>query len=127
MLIQSSIILGSLILGGVEAAAINPSALTSILGASTAVTDASCRAYPGTSTWPTTAQWAALDTAVSGKLDAVVPPGAVCHTSFNGVSTFDQAKCAQLLIDYPVDQKILYVLDYPFDLLIYVEVSWGRG
>lgn len=112
MLIQSSIILGSLMLGGVEAAAISPSVFTNVLGAR-AATDASCRAYPGTSTWPTTAQWAALDTAVSGKLDAVVPPGAVCHTSFNGVSTFDQAKCTQLIIDYPVNQKILYVLNCP--------------
>lgn len=94
MLIQTSIILGSLILGGVEAAAI----------------ETSCRAYPGTSTWPSTSQWAALDTAVSGRLDAVVPPGAVCHNSFNGVSTFNQAKCTQLLADYKVNQGILYVL-----------------
>lgn len=90
MYFPTSLILSSLLLGGVEAAAID-----------------SCKAYPGTSAWPSTAQWAALNTTISGKLDAVVPPGAICHNSFNGVATLDAAECTQLIADYPVNQGIL--------------------
>lgn len=90
MYLSASLVLSSLLLGGVEAVAID-----------------SCRAYPGTSAWPSTAQWAALNTAVSGKLDAVVPPGAICYNSFNGVATLNAAECTQLIADYAVNQGIL--------------------
>lgn len=90
MYLPTSLILSSLLLGGVQAAAID-----------------SCRAYPGTSAWPSTTQWTALNTTVSGKLDAVVPPGAICHNSFNGVATLSAAECTKFIVDYPVNQSIL--------------------
>lgn len=94
MLFQTSVLLGIFILNGAKAAAIEPS----------------CKAYPGTATWPHNSLWAALNTTVHGRLDAVVPPGAICHNSFNGVSTLNTATCDKLEADFAVNQSILYAL-----------------
>lgn len=98
MYFPTSLVLSSLLLSSVDAAA--------ILGNLLAV-DSSCRAYPGSSTWPSVAQWAALNVAVLGKLDAVVPPGAICHNSFNGLVTLNTAKCTQFRADFNANQQIL--------------------
>lgn len=52
-----------------------------------------CKAWPETESWPAAEKWTALGEAVPGKLEEVVPPGAVCHNTFNGKKTYDQAKC----------------------------------
>ncbi|KAI5805293.1 FAD binding domain-containing protein [Peziza echinospora] len=54
-----------------------------------------CKAWPETESWPAAAKWTALSEAVPGKLEAVVPPGAVCHNTFNGKQTYDRAKCQE--------------------------------
>ena len=38
-----------------------------------------CRCYPSESCWPSTAQWAALNSSVGGRLVATVPLGSPCH------------------------------------------------
>lgn len=40
---------------------------------------ASCKAFPGTSDWPSPETWASLNTTTEGRLLQPVPPGAVCH------------------------------------------------
>lgn len=53
-----------------------------------------CKAWPSeTSSWPTAEQWATLNTTVSGQLITGVPPAAVCHRTFKGANTYDQAQC----------------------------------
>lgn len=103
MYFPTSLVLSSLLLSGVDAAAI----LGSLGSLGSLAVDSSCRAYPGSSTWPSVVQWAALNTAVSGKLDAVVPPGAICHSLFNGLVTLNTAKCVQFTADFKVNQQML--------------------
>ena len=38
-----------------------------------------CKAVPGTTSWPSTSAWDALNTTLSGNLIAPTPPGASCH------------------------------------------------
>ncbi|KAF8254011.1 FAD/FMN-containing isoamyl alcohol oxidase-like protein MreA [Wilcoxina mikolae CBS 423.85] len=72
----------------------------------------SCKAYPDTPSWPSSQQWLALNNTVNGRLDAVIPPGAICHNSFNGISTYNAAACSayqanialqQMHINIPAD------------------------
>ncbi|KAL5319321.1 hypothetical protein ACEPPN_012372 [Leptodophora sp. 'Broadleaf-Isolate-01'] len=49
-----------------------------------------CKAIPGTSSWPSDAQWAHLNTSLSGQLLRPSPPGAVCHPT---QPTFDPLAC----------------------------------
>jgi hypothetical protein len=39
----------------------------------------SCKASPGTSSWPSLSKWNALTSSISGRLLQPSPPGAVCH------------------------------------------------
>lgn len=55
-----------------------------------------CRAIPGDTAWPSTADWAAFNTSVGGRLIATVPIGAPCHQTFSNLSTYDQAQCDAL-------------------------------
>lgn len=48
---------------------------------------------PGQACWPAAADWAALNTTVSGALISVAPPLAPCFGSFPGVP-YDQATCS---------------------------------
>ena len=50
-----------------------------------------CRCYPGESCWPSTAQWAALNSSVGGRLVATVPLGSPCHDP-----TYNAAVCKNL-------------------------------
>ncbi|CRK42318.1 FAD-linked oxidoreductase ZEB1 like protein [Verticillium longisporum] len=50
-----------------------------------------CKCFPGDACWPSTAQWNALNTTVSGRLIATTPLGSPCHDP-----TYDAAKCADL-------------------------------
>jgi hypothetical protein len=49
-----------------------------------------CKAYPGSSTWPTASEWDALNRTVDGRLLKPPPPAAVCHPN---QPTFDLAVC----------------------------------
>ena len=61
---------------------------------------AQCRCFPGDKCWPSTAEWAAFNKTVGGRLIATVPVASVCHDSFPGVS-FDAAKCAAVQDNWP--------------------------
>jgi hypothetical protein len=52
--------------------------------------DGSCKAAPGSNTWPRDAEWAALNHTLSGRLLKPLPPGAVCHPN---QPTFNVVAC----------------------------------
>jgi len=58
-----------------------------------------CKCYVGESCWPTANKWNSFNNTVDGTLRVHVPPGAVCHNTFNGpfgtLNTYDAAKCAE--------------------------------
>lgn len=41
----------------------------------------SCKAFPGTSDWPSPETWATLNATTEGRLLQPLPPGAVCHST----------------------------------------------
>ncbi|KAF4449047.1 hypothetical protein F53441_7697 [Fusarium austroafricanum] len=53
----------------------------------------SCKAYPGTSDWPSQKTWSHLNDTLDGRLLAPTPPGAVCH---KGWPTFDKDTCPKV-------------------------------
>ncbi|KAK3386796.1 hypothetical protein B0H63DRAFT_558417 [Podospora didyma] len=57
-----------------------------------------CKCYVGQSCWPAANKWNQLNNTVGGRLQAHIPPGAVCHNTFQGpfgnVSTYNAAACA---------------------------------
>jgi hypothetical protein len=58
-----------------------------------------CKCAPGRSCWPSAAKWNSLNNTVDGRLLVHIPPGAVCHNTFQGplgtVQTYDAAACAE--------------------------------
>jgi hypothetical protein len=50
-----------------------------------------CKAFPGTSSWPSSATWDQLNSTVSGRLIRPLPPGGVCHED---QPNYSEAKCA---------------------------------
>jgi hypothetical protein len=55
--------------------------LTSLLLCLNEAQALSCKALPGTSSWPSDAEWKALNKSLSGNLLKPSPPAAVCHPS----------------------------------------------
>ena len=59
-----------------------------------------CKCYIGQSCWPSNAQWRNLNASVDGTLLVHIPPGAPCHSTFNGplgtVNTYNAAACANV-------------------------------
>jgi hypothetical protein len=58
-----------------------------------------CKCYQDNSCWPKAADWSALNNTVGGALKVAIPPGAVCHKSFQtfdnvSIATYNAAKCA---------------------------------
>jgi hypothetical protein len=54
-----------------------------------------CKCYSDNACWPTNGDWEKLNRTVSGALQVAAPPGAVCHKSFDNLtSVYDAAKCA---------------------------------
>ncbi|KAK0617535.1 isoamyl alcohol oxidase, partial [Immersiella caudata] len=53
-----------------------------------------CKCSPVDPCWPSNQKWSSLNQTVGGRLQRVIPPGAVCYDSFNGIPTADPAKCA---------------------------------
>ncbi|KZW00723.1 FAD-binding domain-containing protein [Exidia glandulosa HHB12029] len=64
----------------------------------------SCKCYPGDDCYPTPDKWHQLNATVEGNLQVALPPGAVCHNSLNGISTFDAAKCADVRANFEDEQ-----------------------
>lgn len=59
----------------------------------------SCKAAPNTPSWPSTAQWNALNTSINGQLLAPLPPAAVCDRS---LPVYDNTSCTQVTSQYPI-------------------------
>ncbi|KAI5844025.1 FAD binding domain protein [Morchella snyderi] len=64
-------------------------ALTALTAATSSTPD--CRCFPTEPCWPSTADWAALNATVSGRLVATAPIGSVCHAP-----NYDAEKCKVL-------------------------------
>ncbi|KIW30416.1 uncharacterized protein PV07_06160 [Cladophialophora immunda] len=56
-----------------------------------------CKPIPGSTDWPSPSTWQALNTSVSGRLIAPVPPGLVCQTNS---SVHSATACTQLLNEW---------------------------
>jgi hypothetical protein len=56
---------------------------------------ATCKATPGSLSWPSLSDWQSLNNSVSGGLIQPSPPGAVCHP---GQPTYDEATCAAVQV-----------------------------
>jgi hypothetical protein len=67
----------------------------------------SCKATPGSSTWPPSSEWASLNHTVSGRLLHPSPPGAVCHPK---QPTYSAAECPILQKQW---QSIFFHQDNP--------------
>jgi hypothetical protein len=52
-----------------------------------------CKAYPGSSDWPSHKAWSRLNDTLDGRLFAPVPPGAVCH---KGWPSYDKDTCPEV-------------------------------
>ena len=55
------------------------------------INDEGCKCMPGDACWPSTEDWTALNTSLSGKLIATVPLGSPCHDP-----TYVEAECLSL-------------------------------
>ena len=58
-----------------------------------------CKAVPSSPSWPSKAQWQALNISISGQLLAPLPPAAVCDTT---LSVFNNTSCAYVASQYEV-------------------------
>ena len=56
-----------------------------------------CKPVPGSADWPTVLDWQALNTSVSGRLIAPIPPGLVCQTNSSVYST---SACTELFTQW---------------------------
>lgn len=58
-----------------------------------------CKAVPGSKSWPSGAQWKALNASLSGQLLAPLPPAAVCDHS---LSVYNNASCSEIISKWMV-------------------------
>ena len=58
-----------------------------------------CKAVPGSPSWPTEAQWDALNSSIAGRLLAPLPPAAVCDTI---LPVFNNASCSYVASQWTV-------------------------
>ncbi|KAH8654466.1 hypothetical protein BGZ60DRAFT_532835 [Tricladium varicosporioides] len=67
--------------------------LVCVLGLTNVISGHNCKAVPGSSDWPSTSKWAALNHTLGGKLLQPAPLGAVCHPD---QATYNNATCPGL-------------------------------
>ncbi|KAJ9139009.1 FAD-binding domain-containing protein [Coniochaeta hoffmannii] len=67
-----------------------------------------CKTYYDDPVWRDTRKWKALNASVEGNLVVDIPPGAVCHNTFQGplgnISTYDAARCANVTASFGNEQ-----------------------
>jgi len=67
-----------------------------------------CKTYYDDPVWRDTRKWQALNASVEGNLVVDIPPGAVCHNTFQGplgnISTYDAARCANVTASFGNEQ-----------------------
>lgn len=57
----------------------------------------SCKAFPGTHSWPSPRKWSSLNDTLDGRLIKPLAPGRVCH---EGQPDFDEEQCAAVQQDW---------------------------
>ena len=60
-----------------------------------------CRAYPGTPSWPSKQTWSQLNETLEGRLIKPAPPAGICH---KGQPNYDEKLCATLPQDWATYQ-----------------------
>ncbi|OTB01910.1 hypothetical protein M426DRAFT_47885, partial [Hypoxylon sp. CI-4A] len=75
---------------------------------------ADCRAYPGSESWPSEAEWAQLNATLQGALIRATPPAAVCY---NGTS-MNSAQCSYLIFNassarFYIDDPVTQFSEWP--------------
>lgn len=89
--------------------------LAQLLGATWASSlNHTCKAYPGTTEWPSLASWQQLNTTLHGQLLIPTPPGAVCHPD---QPSYDADRCPEV-------QKQWTVWDFHTDNP--VSITWEQ-
>ena len=67
-----------------------------------------CKTYYDDPVWRDARKWSALNASVDGNLVVDIPPGAVCHNTFQGplgnISTYDATKCANVTASFGNEQ-----------------------
>lgn len=67
-----------------------------------------CKCYVGDECWPKAEEWSALNTTLDGNLAVHIPPGAVCHDSYQGplgnISTYNEAACSSVMVNFSAAQ-----------------------
>lgn len=73
-----------------------------------------CKAHPGTSSWPSASTWAALNKTLDGRLLQPAPPGAVCHPD---QPTYNASQCANVAEEWKT---------YDFHAANPISVMWDQ-
>jgi hypothetical protein len=63
-----------------------------------------CKCYPGDPCYPSSTEWAKLNTTVDGNLLAALPPTAPCYKSVDGIPTYNAAACADVEANFTKEQ-----------------------
>jgi hypothetical protein len=66
-----------------------------------------CKCYPGDACWPTEDKWDALNKTVGGALVKVIPPAAPCYNEFEGIPTYNEAKCNEVTTNWEDQQYMI--------------------
>lgn len=74
----------------------------------------SCKAVPGTPSWPSTRDWNRLNESLAGRLLQPTPPGAVCHP---GQGSYNPTECEAVRKGWPT---------YEFHQADPVSVDWNQ-
>ncbi|KAL1852431.1 hypothetical protein Daus18300_012190 [Diaporthe australafricana] len=73
-----------------------------------------CKCYVGDACWPKTEEWSALNTTLNGNLAVHIPPGAVCHNTYQGplgtINTYNAAECSRVSANFYNQQ---WTIDQP--------------
>ncbi|KAI7774542.1 hypothetical protein LA080_008240 [Diaporthe eres] len=73
-----------------------------------------CKCYVGDECWPKADEWTALNATLNGNLAVHIPPGAVCHNTYQGplgnISTYNDAACSSVSVNF---QSAQWATDQP--------------
>lgn len=76
-----------------------------------------CKAFPGSTDWPSEEEWSRLNSSLGGVLLKPIPPGAVCY---NNTAVYNPAQCLNLLFAGFTSR---FYIDDPLTVL----TSWTQG
>jgi len=85
-----------------------------LVGVFFGLASATCKAVPGSSSWPSLEVWAKLNDTVGGQLIKPIPPGAVCHP---GQPSYNSSICPTVQTEW---------ITYPFHRTSPVSSAWNN-